>query len=401
MGSSGEKMVYTIIIACGWLTLVASAMAASGQAAESAVTHMTMKHGSALAIGVTLDTKGQLWLARMDKQTLWVSHSADFAQHFSTPVAVNAEPEAIAAENENRPKILVGRDGTIHLTWTRLLPRPYTGEIRYARSTDGGHSFSLPITVNDDKRLTSHRFDSLSSDGRGKLAIVWLDGRERDAAKEKGEAFDGVSIYTARSDDNGVTFQSNKKISDHTCECCRTALTWSTTGPVALWRNLYGTNTRDFAMSALDTGKLQRVADDEWNIDACPHHGGSIATGAGNALHVVWYTSGKNRQGLFYRRLQGSESTPPMAFGNPQAQAGHATLAAEGKTVLLAWREFDGNAYGAWTMLSSDGGTSWGQPHRIASTDDAADYPIPLLYKQQARVVWNTMHDGLRVLGVE
>lgn len=355
----------------------------------------------ALAISATIDAQGRIWLARVEKQTILVSHSADEGQHFSVPVAVNAQPENIGAEGENRPKIVVTRNGTLHLTWTQLLPTPYTGEIRYARSTDDGKTFSTPITINDDKRLTSHRFESLISDGGDRLAIAWLDGRDRDAAKEKGNKFAGASVYFARSDDNGVSFQTNRKLTEHTCECCRTALTWTTNGPVALWRNVYGTNTRDFALAHLDSGKLQRLADDEWNIDACPHHGGGIATGDDGTLHAVWYTQGKNRQGLFYRQVQNERMSVPMAFGNPQAQAGHATVAADGQAVLITWREFDGKAYGAMTLLSRDGGIHWSAPRRIATTADAADYPIPLIHNGRAQVVWNTLREGVRIMEAE
>ncbi len=354
-----------------------------------------------LAIGATVDSQGRIWLARVENRALLVSHSADDGKHFSAPVVVNAEPENIGAEGENRPKIAVTRNGTLHLTWTLLLPQPYTGEIRYARSTDGGKTYSAPITINDDKRLASHRFDSLVSDGGDRLAIAWLDGRDRDAAKEKGDAFVGASVYFSRSDDNGASFRANRKLTDHTCECCRTALTWTTNGPVALWRNVYGTNTRDFALAHLDSGELQRLADDEWNIDACPHHGGGIATGGDGTLHAVWYTHGKNRQGLFYRQVKGDRMSAPMAFGNPQAQAGHATVAANGQTVLVTWREFDGQAYGAMAMLSRDGGISWNEPRRIATTEDAADYPIPLIHSDRMQVVWNTLREGVRIMEVE
>ena len=386
-----------------WLTVSAMAMAHEhGPMSEGAEEKGLAKRARpALAVSATIDSKNQLWLAKLENQTILVAYSADNGQHFSVPVAVNPKPENIGAEGENRPKIAVTRNGTLHLTWTRLLPQPYTGEIRYARSIDGGKTFSAPITLNDDKRLTSHRFDALVSDGGDKLAAVWLDGRDRDAAQEKGETFAGVSVYVARSDDNGVSFHPNHKLTEHTCECCRTALTWTADGPVALWRNLYGTHTRDFALAHLDSGKVQRLADDEWSIDACPHHGGWIATGDYDTLHAVWYTNGKNRQGLFYRQIKGDQMSAPMAFGNPQAQAGHATVAAEGDIVLITWREFDGKAYGAMTLLSTDGGVHWSGPRRIATTEDAADYPIPLVRNGQMLVVWNTVREGVRVIRLD
>ena len=354
-----------------------------------------------LAVGATLDGNGRVWLARVENQQLWVSSSDDGGQHFSRPVAVSSMPEDIAANAENRPKIAVARDGTVLLSWSQSLPKRFTGNVRFARSTDGGRSFSAPITLNDDGRIGSHSFDSLAIDGAGRVAVVWLDGRDRDAVREKGGTFAGSSVYFAQSADNGAHFSANRRLTEHTCECCRTALSWTAEGPVALWRNLYGSNTRDFALANLDSGKQRRITDDEWRIDACPHHGGGLAVDARGALHLVWFTQGKTRQGLFYKRIVDGRESPPMALGDPAAQAGHAAVAAAGSTVLIVWREFDGRVYVVQAMHSTDGGASWSAPRRLAESGGAADYPLPLTDGARALVVWNSTSEGVRVLPLE
>ncbi|MGV8991207.1 MAG: exo-alpha-sialidase [Thiobacillus sp.] len=352
----------------------------------------------AVAVGATLDSAGRVWLARVENQRLLVSRSQDGGKQFSDAVAVTPMPENIAADGENRPKIAVANDGTVLLTWTQVLPQAYSGNIRFARSVDGGQTYSTPTTLNDDGRLTRHRFDSLAIDGAGRVVVTWLDARDRDAIKEKGGQFAGISVYVTESKDNGAHFSANRKIIEHTCECCRTASVWTAEGPVAFWRNLYGINTRDFALATLDSGVVRRATDDDWQIDACPHHGGGMAVDGRGALHLAWFTHGKTRQGLFYKRMESGRETAPMPFGNPQAQAGHHTLAAAGNTVLLTWREFNGRAYVAWGLRSDDGGATWGAPLSLAESSGAADYPIPLIDGKQAMVVWNSLAEGLRVL---
>lgn len=371
-----KKNVFALLLAAGLAPTAVGAMDHSA---------MLQSPKSAMAVGVTLDASGRLWLARVADQLLWISRSDDGGQTFSTPVAVSPEPESIAAEAENRPKIAVSKNGTVLLTWTQSLPQKYTGNIRFARSVDGGRRFSAPITLNDDGRTTSHRFDALGTDGEGRVAVVWLDARDRDAAREQGKEFGGLSVYAAESSDNGAGFSANRRVSEHTCECCRTSLVWTADGPVALWRNLYGTNTRDFALANLKTGKVHRVTDDEWQIDACPHHGGGLAVDGRGALHLVWFTAGKTRQGLFYKRIADGRETLPMALGDAAAQAGHATVAAAGSMVLIAWREFDGNAYVARAMHSTDGGASWSASQWLESSSGAADYPLPLTDGKQDR----------------
>lgn len=354
-----------------------------------------------LAVGATLDPGGHLWLAGVENRRLWVSRSDDGGKRFSPRVTVTTEPEDVAADGESRPAIAVARDGTVLLSWTRSLPQKYSGDIRFARSTDGGRRFTEPITLNDDGRITSHRFNSMAIDGTGRVAILWLDARDRDAARERGGTFAGVSVYVARSSDNGARFDANRKLAEHTCECCRTALAWTADGPAALWRNLYGANTRDFALGNLDTGKVRRATDDAWRIDACPHHGGGLAVDGAGTLHLVWFTQGQTRQGLFYKRIANGVESRPMPIGSPAAQAGHATVAAAGNTVLIGWREFDGRAYAAQAMYSIDGGATWSVPQRLAESSGAADYPLPLTDGKRAMVVWSSAAEGVRILPLE
>lgn len=370
-------------------------------AAESQAHAKPRPPKTTLGVGVTLDGNGRLWLARVENQRLLVSRSDDNGGNFSSPVVVTPEPEDISIDGENRPKIAVAQDGAVLLTWIQSLPQKYSGNVRFVRSTDSGQTFSKPITLNDDGRVTSHRFDSMTIDGTGRVVVAWLDARDRDAAKENGEAFSGVSIYSAQSSDNGASFKANHKFQQHVCECCRIGLTWMKEGPVAFWRNIFGTNTRDFAIADIDKGGVRRVTDDEWKIDACPHNGGDIVTDGRDQLHLVWFTNGTTRQGLFYKRIDGDWESQPMPIGNPAAQANHAFVAAEGRTVLLTWREFDGRSYSAQLMYSNDGGTSWSKPQRLMESSGATDFPIPLIDGRKILIVWNTATEGLRVLPFE
>lgn len=394
----------------GLALLCAPGLAFAQHASHSTipVTKLAKPSKPTVAVGAQLDARGRLWVASVENQRVWVRYSEDGGTQFSPPVAVNTEPEQISADGENRPKIAVAEDGTVLLSWTQALPQNYSGNIRFSRSVDGGKTFSAPITLNDDGRITSHRFDTLTIDGKGRVAVAWLDARDRDAAREKdgardrdtANAYAGTSIYYALSSDNGAHFQANRRLNEHNCECCRVAAAWTKEGPVVFWRNLYGTNTRDFAIGNLDSGIVRRASDDEWQIDACPHHGGGLAADDAGALHLVWFTHGKTRQGLFYKRIAGERESTPLAFGNPAAQAGHPDVAVAGKQVVLTWREFNGSAYTAQAMQSNDGGATWRAAVKLAEASGVADYPLPVSDGKQVRVVWSTLSDGLRVFAI-
>jgi hypothetical protein len=384
------------------MSVSTTALAGQQDLANGGQNH-SMSHApkAMLAVGATLDENGRLWIAKVENQRLLVSWSDDDGKNFSTPVIVTPEPEAISADGESRPKVAVARDGTVLLTWVQSLPQKYAGNVRFARSTDSGKTFSTPVTLNDDGRITSHRFDSMAIDGNGRVVIAWLDARDRDAAKEKGDKFTGSSIYTIKSLDNGKSFGPNHRFHEHTCECCRITLAWTRDGPVALWRNIFGTNTRDFAIANLDKGGVRRATHDKWQVDACPHNGGSLAADRWGKLHLAWFTDGTARQGLFYKNIDGDWESQPMPIGNPAAQASHASVVAQDKIVILSWREFDGQSYSAQMMYSVNGGVSWSEPTRFMSSTGATDYPLPLINGEKVLVVWNTAKEGLRIVPIE
>ncbi|NWG87548.1 MAG: exo-alpha-sialidase [Hydrogenophilaceae bacterium] len=349
-----------------------------------------------LAVAASFDAKGRLWAAWVESGQLRVAQSDD-GRHFTWPVLVNPVPETIAAEGESRPQIALGDDGTLHVVWSIALAKPYTGHIRYSRSTDGGRSFSPPITLNDDQAEISHRFPALLVDGKH-VFIAWLDARDRQAAQVAGEKFAGASLYFAESKDGGASFGANRRFAQHSCECCRLALAWHQARPLAFWRHVFDGNVRDFALAQLtEPTAIQRASDDAWRIEGCPHHGGSLAADKWGGLHMVWFTQGQTRQGLFYRAYDGKRFSAPIKFGNDAAQAGHPVVLATGDRITVAWLEFDGKANRVWLMQSKDRGRRWSKPRMVASSEGAADYPILLDRKGKPRLVWHTEHEGLTV----
>lgn len=353
-----------------------------------------------LAVAVAFDDAGRLWLARVESGQLKVAQSEDNGRHFTWPVTVNALPETIAAEGESRPQIAVAADGTVHVLWNIALAKPYTGHVRYSRSTDGGRSFSAPVTVNDDRAEISHRFPALLVAGN-RVLIAWLDARERQAALAAGEKFAGASLYVTESTDGGASFGANRRFAAHSCECCRLAVAWRGNEAMAFWRQVFDGNVRDFALADLsEPGQLMRASDDDWRIDGCPHHGGALAADGQGGLHLVWFTQGQARQGLFYRRYDGQKFSAPYKFGNDAAQAGHPAVVATGRTITVAWLEYDGQANRVWTMQSRDGGRHWVQARSMASSEGTVDYPILLNRQGKPWLVWHSEREGLRAMAV-
>jgi len=393
-----------LLIAIGLGQAQAVSQPAPGQPHDMAKMWQTSLARQPLAVTATFDAKGRLWVASVQDGHVTVRHSDDRGKTFSAPVTVNPEAEFVAADGENRPKILVAGNGNIYVSYTQSLDAPFAGNVRFSRSVDGGKSFLAPLTVNDNLDPFTHRFDSMGINGRGQIYMAWLDKRDAAAATNKGEKYSGISVYYAVSDDEGKSFRPNIKVADHTCECCRIAMATDTDGyPVIAWRHIFDNNIRDHALVKLD-GKMApvRLSHENWSIAACPHHGPSLSIATDGIYHAAWFSNAPERHGLFYAHStdQGKTFSNPLNFGNTEAQPAHPYVLSLGSRVYLVWKEFDGENTGVFGMNSGDGGKSWSAPGKLAISSDTSDSPLLIGENNRVYLSWNTKNEGYRLIEV-
>ncbi len=347
---------------------------------------------------------GRLWLAWYQRGHVYVQSSGDLGQTFSSPVVVNRVPERVDDQGEDRVQIRIGPADEIYLVWTQKLEKKYTGHIRFSRSLDGGQHFDDPVNVNDDLAEIGHRFPAMTVTPAGEVTVVWIDKRPLEASKQADQAYRGASLFYARSQDRGASFQFNRTLIDHACECCRLAMGWDgDTAPVVLYRHVFPGQIRDHALIYFDgqgrPGSPVRVSEDDWRIEGCPHHGPALAS-AGPVQHMVWFTQGTQRQGLQYARATqthtGVEISAPVPFGAPASE--RPAVAVMGTVVALAWKRFTGELTVVEGVLSRDGGETWSDPQTLASTAGASDHPILIQNGKQVYLSWRSEPEGYRLI---
>jgi hypothetical protein len=347
----------------------------------------------ALAINVALGADGRLWRVRHGAEGVVVDFSDDWGERFSP--AMLASPEHPAADGELAPEIAVGKGGAIYVAYTLARSHnPIIGHVRLVHSLDGGRSFTPAATVNDNLEEITHRFQSLVVDAGGVAHLIWIDKRDLEAAKRARKPYRGAAVYYARSD--GVHIGANRKIADHSCECCRLALALDTDGvPVALWRHVFEDGSRDHALARLDGSPARRATFEGWRIDACPHHGPALAIGSDGTRHLAWYTAAGDDARILYQaqHRDGRPLAPPRRLGG--GQAGFPALLAIGTGVILAWKEFDGSATRAFVQHASGG---WSPPASVASSRGPSDRPRLVAHGGRAFLSWNTRDEGHRLL---
>jgi hypothetical protein len=368
-------------------------------ASEAACDEVALRCASKVTPAFSPD--GTLWLAWMAGGQVSVASSKDAGRSFSTPVQVTKERLNLDWGPDARPKIVVARDDGIAVAFSIFRDKAFNGQVLFTRSTDGGQSFAelRPITASNE----SQRFEALGLDADGTVFAAWLDKRNRIPAQQHGRKYDGAGLFFASSGDGGATYSESRLAQDNTCECCRLGLAFAGPGrPVLVFRNIFEGGVRDHAVVAFSDlatpGEVHRISQDDWQIDACPHHGPSLSISAEGTFHVAWYTNGKVRKGLFYARSHdgGRTFSEPVSIGRPDRNPTRPYVVANARETALVWKEFDGEKTTVNLMISNDDGATWSAPKAISSTTDTSDHPLLVADGRRLFLSWMTKADGYR-----
>ena len=394
---------------CAWMVVsvlvlgMTTALSANAQSKP-------MKHAKRiqLATGAALGPDGRLWVVGLNEQgqMFMQSSPAQALGQWTAPVILNTQQDEIAADGESRPKMAFGPNGWAVVTYTQPLPKPYTGFVRMLRSADGGQTFSAPFTVHQDRQEITHRFESILFDAQGNLHTLWIDKRDM-PAKGAGPKYIGAAVYGNVSKDGGATFGPDYKLADHSCECCRIAMSNTPDGKVAaVWRHVFGEQTRDHAFAVLPgassvasssaQGQSKppvRSTFDDWQINACPHHGpGLAAITSQTGFHMVWFgirkQDGQDVPGVRYARLNANgEPLLSSVKALPDARAEHADVLAHKQRVVVVWRSSEGSTSTLKAWISENEGQSF-SVKVLGQTQGPNDHPRLVQRAEKMLVVW-------------
>src|SRR5574343_2096473 len=369
--------------------------------AADAMPGMTKAARLELGASAAVAPDGSLLVVTKQGEHVMLYRSSDDGKTWSAPTAVNAQPEQISADGENRPKITFAADGGLLVAWTRPLGKPYSGAIRLARADDG-QRFSAPLTVHKDPAEITHRFESLLTTPDNKVILAWIDKRNLEAAKSGKKTYRGAALYAAISRDGGRSFESEYKLADPSCECCRVTSALDRDGaPLFMWRHVFEPNERDHALARLKSDgsvdSIQRATFERWKVDGCPHHGTSLVVDARGVRHAVWFNQKEGEGRVHYGRLG---SGPEIRIEGQRtvggSRAAHGDLAVVADKVLIAWKEFDGERTQLRAMVSADGGRSFAEI-ALASTEGASDQVRVIRRQDKLFAFWRTEKEGFRL----
>jgi hypothetical protein len=138
------------------------------------------------------------WLdARRGKSGVWMSRSTDGGRTWEANRPIYSDPTCPCC----RTSVAVAGDGTIYFAWRAILP----GDVRdvvVTRSTDGGASWAEPVPARADGWVypgCPHAGPSLEVDAKGDVHVAWWTGKEGEAGVYYARSTDGGRSFTAQA----------------------------------------------------------------------------------------------------------------------------------------------------------------------------------------------------------
>ena len=326
--------------------------------------------------------------------------SRDGGRTFGAPVRVNDKDGDARVNGEQPPRVVVQHADppVVTVVWTTKGEKGT--KLVYARSDDGGKSFTHATTVPGGDAPGNRGWEAVAVN-RTVVNVVWLDHRELAAQdspeksmaamhhQHSGAKPDGVAmaqkskLYIAAID--GLT--APQAITGGFCYCCKTALATGADGSVfAAWRHVYPGNIRDIAFTiSRDGGRTFappiRVSEDKWELEGCPDDGPAMAIDERNRIHIVWPTLVKDAAAdtiaLFYASSSDGRTFTARERIPTEGMPHHPQIAIfPDGSLALAWDELAGGTRRAAFARMRLGATSRPAFQRIVSDAESAVYPV-------------------------
>jgi hypothetical protein len=299
----------------------------------------------------------------------------------------------VEAHDEAPPKIAYGSDSSslyiLYVVSRDEGKRFPTSALRFIASSDGGASWSAPVTVTDDSEFGSHNFHALHVARDGVVYVSWLDGRN------------GVSnVYVARSGDRGRTWERNRRVYEgEACPCCRTNMASDSKGNLFLaWRTVMEGDIRDIVVSRSADGGASwtdpaRVNADNWVFPGCPHAGPDMKVDDQDRLHIAWWTGLPGKAGVYYAHSDDAALSwsEPQAMGVAEYSRPASVQLALSKPgrVLVVWSDGTLEVPSVVMKVSRNRGGHFGERIQLSDPARHAFFPVLGVRDSLFTVLWS------------
>jgi hypothetical protein len=288
-----------------WSRCFAAALAFTCGAAAAELPASRTEIPNAAQPQLAAGTDGRVWLAYGKAKDIYVTCSEDGGKSFAPAVKVASAPTLMLGMRRG-PRIVAHGD--------RVTVTAITAELIAFHSTDGGRTWSEPVTINDVPTSAREGLHDLAAGPDGRTFVTWLDLRNGK-----------TEMFGAESTDGGRTWGKNEPIyrspDKSICECCHPTALFDAQGNLAvMWRNSIE-GSRDMWMTTRPNGAKEftpakKLGEGTWKLTGCPMDGGKIVAVGDGKFGSVWQRAGE----VFFAPAGGAEvllgkGKQPVAVG--------------------------------------------------------------------------------------
>jgi hypothetical protein len=283
------------------------------------------------------------WIEPVDEKRRGVRFAVRKDGRWSEPRTI-IEGEDLLVNSADFPSLVALPGGALLAHWpVKGEPGTHASSIRIARSTDGGKTWSQPVIPHTDRSAVEHGFVSMVALPDGRVAALWLDGRNmREASHGSHKAMRETNLrYTIFGSDGRAS--EDMLIDPRVCDCCPTSAAMTSEGPIAFYRDRSEKEVRDISIVRFVKGKWtdpRAVSADGWEIQGCPVNGPSVAAD-GRRVAVAWFTAPKETPvvKIAFSNDAGATFSQPLQVEGASPAGRVDVLLLEDGSALVRWLE--------------------------------------------------------------
>ena len=342
------------------------------QSSDGGITFSTPQNlsndpGGAAPPRIAVDSAGNIdvvWAGSSGSQSGFFSRSTDGGATFSAPVT-------IANNVPGTPVIALDSSGNIYASWVDSVSL----NVFFSRSVDGGATFSTPTQVSNRPPLRGAFVSSLAVDAIGNIDLVWQD-------------FEGYfNVWFNRSDDGGVTFSSSKNIAAALEFGPLVSMALDSVGAIYVTYNTVP-NGDIWLVSSKDGGITfagTNVSNDQTPPTRANPCCAQVVIDPVDNVDVVWADNGPLRDITFARSMDGgitfSSTTISTTGGSPRIAVD------SGCSINVVWAGPSPNS-DVFYSSSNDNGATFSAPQNLSNDGAAANPLLALDPRGNVNVVW-------------
>lgn len=300
-----------------------------------------------------VDSKGTLYAAwwelvrRMGE--IFISRSLDGGATWSPATNVSNTP--LGSEF---PSLAVGPQDQLYLVWEDLSVVPLSGEVVFAKSSDGGGTWSSPINVSKTRSFSTR--PSIAVGPTGSITVLWLEGENQ--------------LFFARSSDGGDNWTAARDISGGHPPLSIYSPSVVEDSRGSLFAAWSVANEKSYLTHSPDGGI--RWSKPRPVTDSSATGGAELAIGHNGRLYAVWSGPSAFTTDIFmsYSTDGGSTFSERVNLSqSPQVTSLNPRIAVGPKgTIFVLWHEVLAGDTEVFLARSTDEGRTFAMPENVSRT---------------------------------